>query len=112
MSTIELKVERKYGQIFIKIVGPMEQSESIELKQTLMSFVERGVNMVLDIKDIDEWGLNGLNAILMTSIKLRKMGAKLTLLAGENHSIHEYLAVTKMKSIVDVSIMNPMVVAA
>jgi len=111
MSAIELKIERKFGQIFIRIIGPIEHSESIELKQTLMSYVERDVNMVLDIKDVGDWSLNGLNAILMTSIKLRKVGGKLTLLVPKDHSMHEYLAITKMNSLVDVNIISPRAIA-
>jgi len=112
MSSIELHIEKKFSKTFIKMVGTLEHMEALELKQRLLSLIERNMDMVLDIREVGDWSLNGLNAILISSIKLRQVGGKLTLRVPADHTIHEYLALTKMNCLLEINITSPKSIAA
>lgn len=96
MNNLELTIDRLPGLVQVCVTGQIVSIDAFNLKDALVELVNDDQNLILDLSKVEDISLTGLNALLMTKVKLQKTKSQLTLVAKKDSKLHDYLDLTKM----------------
>lgn len=79
----------------VQLSGLLKSIDAIDLKSELHKLIQKRQKLVVDITNVLEIDLTGLNALMFTKIKCSLKYSDMTLIAGDDHPIKKLLRLTK-----------------
>ncbi len=79
----------------VSIAGVLKSINAIDLKSELHKFISKRERLIVDITQISDIDLTGLNALMFTKIKCSLKYSDMTLIADDKHPIMKLLRLTK-----------------
>ncbi len=98
--SVEMRINGK--RTYVELKGRFTLMDALSLKDSLAASIGDRECLVVDLREVSEIDLTGLNALLMTQIRLRKKASSLLVLAQTEHPIHELLRLTKFQDQIEV----------
>lgn len=84
--------------IYARLSGPLKTLHAIDLNEKLHHQVSADQNLIVDVTEVTDVDLTGLNALLSTRIKCSHKKAKMILKVGLKHPIRDLIALTRFES--------------
>ncbi len=98
--TVEMRIEG--NRTYVQLGGDLCSLDALNIKDSLHSSVGEKETLIIDLHEVERIDLTGLNALIMTQVRLRKKASNMLLLAPDDHALHELLHLTKFHDQVEV----------
>lgn len=96
MKTLKLNIEETDNHTWISLSGDIVGVEAFDLKQELKKYGARNKDLMIDLREVNEISLTGLNSILISNAYANSKNNSLTLIVKKECKILEHLHITKM----------------
>jgi len=96
MDTLQFKIEENPNNTYIKFTGDIMGTDAFDLKQELKKYAIRDKDLKIDLTEVNEISLTGLNSILISKAYANSQDNKVTLVVKEDSKILNHLQLTKM----------------
>lgn len=96
MKTIQYSIEEKSKATLIKLAGNIDGVDAFELKEKLKRYASKQKDLSIDLTEVDEISLTGLNSILISKAYANSQDNKMTLVINKDSKILKHLHLTKM----------------
>lgn len=93
-----MEVNSDSKDVLVTLSGDLCLLDALNLKLKLPDLIESGKCFTIDLTEVKNVDLTGLNALLMTKVVCDQNGVEATIIAGKDHPIFELLHLTKFKN--------------
>jgi len=97
MNTFSINYTPIGKDIYARLSGSLRSLSAINLNEQLHTRVKTNQNLIVDVTDVTEVDLTGLNALLSTRIKCTNKQSKMLLKVGLKHPIRDLIALTRFE---------------
>ena len=96
MESLHFKIEETEAYTYIKITGDIQGMVAFDLKDKLKEYVTKKKDLRIDLTNVTEINLTGLNSILISKAYANGHDIKITLVLEETSKILKHLHLTKL----------------
>ena len=96
MSTLQVNIQNSKSTNFITCKGDLVGAEALDFKSVLKRCASQDMNLSIDLIDVSDISLTGLNSILMAKAWTKGQDKQVRLILPKTSKVLRYLEMTKM----------------
>lgn len=96
MKTLKTTIKNSQNGIYVKLTGEVKGVEAFNLKSELQTYAQQNKSLSIDVTDVTDISLTGLNAILMSRVYALAQNNEVILILSKHSKLNKQLKLTKM----------------
>lgn len=112
MEILKTEIKNLQSEVFFKLEGALKGIEALNLKADLKVYAAKNKTLCIDLTEVNEISLTGLNAILMSKVYARKQNNEVNLILAKDSKLLHQLRLTKMEDQFTLTFASQYVMAA